>query len=73
MDLSVITGLVTERHLEYARPKLLARLREQGELDSLRTVMPSRRRIWLLVVGAGIVQVIGLVMLAVTLFASLEG
>ncbi len=72
MDLSVITGMVSEEHLRKYRPDYVARLEREGKLDKLRQAPPSRRSVWL-DVGAGLVVfTCGLCLLAVAILASLE-
>jgi cytochrome b subunit of formate dehydrogenase len=72
MDLSVMTGLVSEDHLRKYRPDYIARLEREGKLDELRQLAPSRRNLWLNIVGGFAVFTVGLCLLAVTLLASLE-
>ena len=42
MDLSVVTGVVSEEHLRRARPEYLERLRREGKLQQMQTAAPSR-------------------------------
>ena len=72
MDLSVITGMVSEEHLRKYRPDYIARLEREGKLDELRQSPPSRRRVWLDVVAGVVVFTCGLCLLAVAILASLE-
>jgi cytochrome b subunit of formate dehydrogenase len=72
MDLSIITGLVSEGHLRKYRPDYIARLEREGKLDEMRQPPPSRRSIWLDVVAVLIIFTLGLCLLAVTILASLE-
>jgi cytochrome b subunit of formate dehydrogenase len=72
MDLSVITGMVSEHHLRTHRPDYIARLECEGKLDELRQLPPSRRHIWLDIVGGLVVFTFGLCLLAVAVLASLE-
>ena len=44
MDMAVLTGLVSEEEMKEERPEYLARLREEGQLESLRDTAPSRTR-----------------------------
>ena len=71
MDLSVITGLVSEAHLRKYRPEYVARLEREGKLEELRQAAPSRRRLWLNLVGGVVIFAIGFCVLAVTVLASL--
>jgi cytochrome b subunit of formate dehydrogenase len=71
MDLSVFTGLVSEEHLQEARPEYLERLRREGKLEALRTVVPSHRRLRLFIWSGSIVLLVGLVLLFLIWFAIL--
>jgi cytochrome b subunit of formate dehydrogenase len=70
MDLSVVTGLVSEEHLKGARPRFLERLRREGRLASLRTTFPSRKRLRAIIIAAGVAHVMLLALLAIILVAS---
>lgn len=72
MDLSVLTGLVSEEHLRKYRPEYIARLEREGKLRELRQPAPSRRRLWLNIIGGLIIFAIGFCLLAITLLASLS-
>jgi cytochrome b subunit of formate dehydrogenase len=72
MDLSVITGLVSEDHLRKHRPDYIARLEREGKLSEMRQPPPSRRSLWLDVAVGVFVFTVGLFLLAVTILASLE-
>jgi cytochrome b subunit of formate dehydrogenase len=72
LDLSVLTGLVSEAHLRKYRPEYISRLEKEGKLQEMRRVAPSRRNLWLTIAGGVLVFTLGLCVLAVTLLASLE-
>jgi cytochrome b subunit of formate dehydrogenase len=72
MDLSVVTGLVSEEHLQRARPRFLERMQQEGRLEKLRTTFPSRNRLIGIIIAAGVTHVIVLALLAVILVASLS-
>jgi cytochrome b subunit of formate dehydrogenase len=72
MDLSVLTGMVSEEHLRKYRPEYVARLEREGKLGDLREAAPSSRSLWLNVVGGLLVFTVGLFLLTVTLLASLS-
>lgn len=72
VDLSVLTGLVSEAHLRKYRPEYVARLEKEGKLAEMRQAAPSKRRLWLNLVGGVLIFILGLCVLAVTLLASLE-
>lgn len=71
MDLSVVTGVVTEEHLRRARPEYLERLRREGKLQQMQAVAPSRRRLRLEFVAGLLVIFLGLTLLTLSLLASL--
>jgi cytochrome b subunit of formate dehydrogenase len=71
MDLSVLTGMVSEAHLRKYRPEYVARLEREGKLQPMRQAAPSRRRLWLNILGAVLVFTLGFCVLAVALLASL--
>jgi cytochrome b subunit of formate dehydrogenase len=72
LDLSVLTGLVSEEHLRKYRPEYVARLEREGTLQEMRQAAPSRRNLWLNIAGGLLVFMLGFCILAVTLLASLE-
>ncbi|MFO7901513.1 MAG: cytochrome c3 family protein [Planctomycetota bacterium] len=69
MDMSVLTGLVSEDELRHDRPEYFERLRQQGELQRLRREGPSGRTLWLIRVFGFIALGIGLALLAGILYA----
>ena len=71
MDLSVLTGMVSEAHLRKYRPEYVARLEREGKLNEMRQAAPSRRKLWLNLVGGALIFALGFCVLAVTLLASL--
>jgi cytochrome b subunit of formate dehydrogenase len=71
MDLSVLTGLVSEQHLRKYRPEYVARLEREGKLSEMRITAPSKTNLWLTVVGGILVFALGLSLLAVAVLASL--
>jgi cytochrome b subunit of formate dehydrogenase len=72
MDLSLMTGLVSESHLRTHRPEYIARLERDGKLDELRQLAPSRRNVWLKMAGGFTIFTLGLCLMVVALLASLE-
>lgn len=73
MDISVLTGLVSEEHLQRARPEFLERMRQQGKLDRLRATLPSRGRYRAIVFGGAVTHIVLLALLFGILWASLGG
>ena len=71
MDLSVMTGMVSEQHLRNYRPDYIARLEGEGRLATMREIAPSGRNMWLRITGGVLVFTLGFVLLAVTILASL--
>ncbi len=71
MDLSALTGLVSEKHLRTHRPEYIARLEREGKLSQMRRTAPSSRRLWLNVLWGFLVFSLGFCLLTVTLLASL--
>jgi hypothetical protein len=71
LDLSAVTGLVSEDHLREQRPEFVRRLEETSQLSDLRRPAPSRQRLWLLVLSFTAVSLVGISLLAVALTASL--
>ncbi|MHB9081610.1 MAG: cytochrome b/b6 domain-containing protein, partial [Pirellulaceae bacterium] len=45
MDVSVLTGIVSEEEMEHERPEMLARLRAEGRLEELRVTAPNRAKL----------------------------
>ncbi len=69
MDLSLVTGMVSEQHLQRARPEYLERLRREGRLELV--TAPERRQLRLIVVAVYLLLLLGLSLLAWSLLASL--
>ena len=64
MDMSILTGLISEEDAREERPEYLERMRQAGKLDELRTTVPSRPRILLIMLGGMLALAIGLGLLA---------
>lgn len=71
IDLSVMTGMVNEQHLREYRPDYIARLEREGRLDEKRQKAPSRKNVWLNIVGGVLIFTLGFFLLAITILASL--
>jgi hypothetical protein len=71
MDTSLVTGLVSEEHLEKSRPEFLERLRREGRLEELRTTIPSRSYLRGWILGGLLVLGLALVLLAAVMLAFL--
>jgi cytochrome b subunit of formate dehydrogenase len=46
MDMSVLTGLVSEEELEHERPEYLERLHNEGRVEELQAMTPPRATLW---------------------------
>lgn len=95
MDLSILTGLVSEEELREERPEYLERLRQkrtqqvkaagleeasleqiertrrEGRLDEIRATVPSRKSLWLIILGGWLALLVGLGLLAGMILAGL--
>ncbi|NOX53825.1 MAG: hypothetical protein GXP27_05190 [Planctomycetes bacterium] len=71
MDLSVLTGLVSEEHLRKARPDYIRRLEREGRLEEMRRSVPPRGRLRLALFAGAMVFSVGLLLLATLIFVSL--
>lgn len=71
LDLSLVTGMVSETHLQKARPEYFERLRREGRLEALRTTVPVRRQLRWWAMGALSVLAIALIVLAGVMLAFL--
>ncbi|MHC4404220.1 MAG: hypothetical protein ACYTG0_31585 [Planctomycetota bacterium] len=71
MDLSALTGMVSEEHLRKHRPEYVARMEREGRLESMRRIVPSKRRLRLIMLGGFAVFLGGCAMLMAILLASL--
>ena len=67
MDISILTGLVSEEELEEERPELVQRLRESGQLERHVVETPSRPTLALFMLGGFIALLAGLALLAAVL------
>jgi cytochrome b subunit of formate dehydrogenase len=70
-DLSVLTGMVSEQHLRKYRPDYIARLEREGKLDAMREKAPSKKRLWLNILGGLLIFTLGFLLLVITILASL--
>jgi cytochrome b subunit of formate dehydrogenase len=60
MDMSMLAGVVSEEEMAEERPEYLQRLRQSGELDSLRMEAPSPRKFLMLRAAGTIAVAIGI-------------
>lgn len=71
MDLSVMTGMISEQHLRKYRPDYVARLESEGKLNEMREQALTYKKPWLKILGGVVVFTLGLGLLVVTVLASL--
>lgn len=71
LDLSLLTGMVSEEHLRKYRPDYIARLEREGKLETMRMKAPSKRNVWFNMGGGVLIFALGACLLVVTLLASL--
>lgn len=71
LDLSAVTGVVSEEHLRKYRPEYVERLHRAGKLQERRRTAPSERRLWLTLLAGLVVFSLALWLLALILLASL--
>ena len=64
MDMSILTGLVSEEEMQHERSEYYERLRREGRLDEFRAVTPSRARLWAVGLAGAVALFIGLALLA---------
>jgi cytochrome b subunit of formate dehydrogenase len=46
MDMSILTGIVSDEELHHERPEYLARLRSEGRLEETEAAAPARAKLW---------------------------
>lgn len=71
MDISILTGLVSQEEMAEERPELVARLRKMGRLEQTLAKTPSRGVLLLAKFAGAVALVIGLALLAAILAAML--
>ena len=70
VDLSILTGLVGERHLIQSRPDYVQRMQSEGKLDQIRVEAPSGSRLRVMKWIGLLTLVVGLALLAMIFLAS---
>ena len=73
MDMTILTGLVTEEELEEERPEFMKRMRAAGRLEELKAPVPSRGVLILIRVGGFFALTVGLGLLVGILLAMFVG
>jgi hypothetical protein len=71
MDISILTGLVSEEELGEERPELVARLREAGRLEQYFATTPSHLLMTLMMFAGFVGLVLGLALLVAIVLAML--
>lgn len=71
MDISIFTGVVSEKEMEEERPEFLQRLQESGQLQQYVAVTPSARVLALTMLVGSLALSIGLALLVGILIAAL--
>lgn len=69
MDISILTGLVSEEEMEEERPELVKRLKQSGQLDQHLVETPSRLVLLLHMLGGAAALSIGLALLVAIVVA----
>ena len=60
MDMSILTGIVSEEELHHERPEYLARLHAEGQVAERAVIVPASRILWRVRILGFIALVIGL-------------
>lgn len=64
MDMSILTGVVSESEMEHERPELLTRLQQEGRLQETRSSAPSRSKLCAVRIAGFVALFVGLAALA---------
>ncbi len=64
MDMSILTGMVSETEMEHERPELLARLRAEGRLEEAQMCAPERGKLCGVRIAGFVALFVGLAALA---------
>ena len=72
-DMSLLVGLVSEEEMQDERPEYLERLRREGRLEQLRTTVPSRTRLLLIMLAGFVALGIGIALLVGVIVGSFGG
>jgi cytochrome b subunit of formate dehydrogenase len=73
MDMSILTGRVSEEELHEERPEYLERMRREGKLEQLKSQVPPREVLCFAALGGTVALFAGLSLLAGILLAALGG
>ncbi len=64
MDMSILTGVVSEEEMRHERPEVLERLQAEGRLESRQVCAPARGKLCAVRIGGFVALLIGLAALA---------
>lgn len=70
MDMSILTGLVSEEDMRHERPQYLERMRAEGKIEEIIAPGPSRGTLWTAWILGMVALVIGLGLLAGIIYAA---
>jgi hypothetical protein len=73
MDMTILTGLVSEEELEEERPEFVERMRAAGRLEELKAPVPSRGALVLIRAAGFLALTVGLGLLVGILLAIFAG
>ena len=60
MDMSILTGIVSEEELHHERPEYLARLHAEGQAAERAMIVPANGKLWRVRILGFIALIIGL-------------
>jgi cytochrome b subunit of formate dehydrogenase len=69
LDMSILTGLVSEEEMKEERPEYFERLRRESKLDKIKTTVPTRGKLLLIALSGLVAFSIGMILLAGILIA----
>jgi hypothetical protein len=69
MDMSILTGIVSEEELHHERPEYLARLHAEGQVAERAVIVPASGKLWRVRILGFIALVIGLSTLAAIIWS----
>jgi cytochrome b subunit of formate dehydrogenase len=64
MDMSMLSGYVSEEEMADERPEFIERMQREGKLEALRSQAPARRTLWILRFCGAVALIVGLGLLA---------
>ena len=73
MDMTILTGLISEEEMQEERAEFVERMRQDGRLDDLRAPIPSRGVLLVIHIGGFLALAVGLGLLVGILLAALGG